>query len=86
MCENEAELHEWRAEVIDFLREHLETGEIYRLAESDLVFAELLPAKPGWLKQQEYEERTNVRRDFDWVHKRVCLAPEIIEISRREQA
>ena len=43
MCENEAERHEWRAEVLEFIREHLEPLEVYRLGESDLAFGELLP-------------------------------------------
>jgi hypothetical protein len=28
--------------------------------EADLAFGELLPEKPGWLEQEEYEERTSV--------------------------
>ena len=35
-------------------------SEAYRLGEQDLVFGELLPEKPGWIEQQEYEERTSV--------------------------
>ena len=31
-----------------------------RLGETDLVFSELLPENPGWLDQDEYEERTSV--------------------------
>jgi hypothetical protein len=30
------------------------------LGDADLAFTELLPEKPGWLEQQEYEERTSV--------------------------
>jgi hypothetical protein len=30
------------------------------LGEADLQFSELLPEKPGWLEQEEYEERTSV--------------------------
>ena len=60
ICENEAERHEWRAAVLGFIRDRIEPAEIYRLAEADLHFAELLPEKPGWLEQQEYEERTSV--------------------------
>lgn len=58
MCENEAERHEWRAEVLEFIREHLEPLEIYRLGESDLEFGELLPPTPDSVEQSEYEERT----------------------------
>jgi hypothetical protein len=57
MCENETERHEWRAHVLEFLRDHLDPSEVYRLGESDLEFGELLPARPGWLEQEEYEER-----------------------------
>jgi hypothetical protein len=60
MCANEAERHEWRAEVIEFIRDHIDATETYRVGEADLAFGELLPDKPGWLEQEEYEERTNV--------------------------
>jgi hypothetical protein len=60
ICENEAERHEWRAAVLGFIRDRIESGEIYRLAEADLHFGELLPEKPGWLEQAEYKERTSV--------------------------
>jgi hypothetical protein len=60
MCANEAERHDWRADVLRFIRDHIEVAEIYRLGEEDLVFGELLPAKPEWIEQQEYEERTSV--------------------------
>src|SRR5262245_14211228 len=60
MCANEAERHEWRAEVLEFVRDHIDTTETYRLGEADLAFGELLPDKPGWLEQDEYEERTKV--------------------------
>jgi hypothetical protein len=38
-------------------RAHIEFNETYRLGEADLGFGELLPPKPGWLEQEEYEER-----------------------------
>jgi hypothetical protein len=38
-----------------FPRDHLEPLEIYRLGKSDLAFAALLPARPGWLEQEDYE-------------------------------
>jgi hypothetical protein len=60
MCENEAERHEWRAEILEFLRDRIESAEVYRLGEADLQFGELLPEKPGWLEQEEFEERTSV--------------------------
>jgi hypothetical protein len=81
MCENEAERQVWRADVLEFHRDHLEPLEIYRLGESDLAFAELLPPKPGWLEQDEYEERTRIGFGLERVAKRVCAFPEIIEIT-----
>ena len=54
ICDNEAKRLEWRADVLEFLRDHLEPLEIYRLGESDLAFGEVLPAKPGWLEEEEY--------------------------------
>ena len=47
MCANEAERHEWRAEVIEFIRDHIDATETYRVGEADLAFGELLPDKPG---------------------------------------
>lgn len=60
MCENEAQRHEWQADVLGFIREHIESAEVYRLGESDLVFANLLPEKPEWMERAEFEERTSV--------------------------
>jgi hypothetical protein len=39
-------------------RDHIDVSETYRLGEED-SFGELLPDKPGWLEQDEYEERTS---------------------------
>jgi hypothetical protein len=60
MCANEAERHTWRAEVLRFIHDHIDTADVYRLGEADLAFAELLPEKPWWIEQEEYEERTSV--------------------------
>ena len=60
MCANEAERHEWRADVLGFIRDHIDSSEVYRLSEADLAFGELLPDKPRWLEQEEYEERTSL--------------------------
>ena len=60
MCGNEAERHTWRAEVLEFLRDHLDATEVYRLGEADLHFGELLPTKPGGVEQADYEERSRV--------------------------
>jgi hypothetical protein len=60
MCANECERHEWHAEALAFIRDHVDPSEVYRLGEADLAFGELLPAKPGWLEQDEWEERNRV--------------------------
>lgn len=71
ICENEAERHEWRAAVLEFIRDRIESAEIYRLGEADLQFGELLPEKPGWLEQEEYEERTSVGFHLERLSKKV---------------
>lgn len=60
ICENEAERHQWRVAVLEFIRDRIESAEVYRLGEADLHFGELLPEKPACLAQEEYEERTTV--------------------------
>jgi len=71
ICENEAERYEWRAAVLEFIRDRIESAEIYRLGEADLQFGELLPEKPGWLEQVEYEERTSVGFHLERLSKKV---------------
>jgi hypothetical protein len=36
-CENEAERHEWRVQVLQFIRDRLDPAEAYRLGEVDLI-------------------------------------------------
>jgi hypothetical protein len=60
ICENKVEEEEWRAEVLAFIRDHIDEDEVYRLGQADLEFGDLLPEKPGWMKQAEYEERTGI--------------------------
>jgi hypothetical protein len=55
ICENEAERHEWRAGILVFIRERIDPVEVYRLGEADLAISELLPEKPRWLEEEEYE-------------------------------
>ena len=71
ICENEAERHEWRAAVLEFFRDRIESAEVYRLGEADLRCGELLPEKPGWLEQEEYEERTSVGFHLERLSKKV---------------
>lgn len=73
MCEHEAECEVWRAEVLEFVRDHIETGERYRLGRADLEFGELLPAKPKGMEQQEYEERTAVGFNLERLAKRLAV-------------
>jgi hypothetical protein len=60
MCEYESERHEWRAEVLAYIREHIEGGEVYRLGEADMAFGELLPEAPGSVQQEAYERDTRI--------------------------
>ena len=60
MCELEVDRHAWRARVLDFLRGHVEVNETYHLALQDLELAELMPARPGSVEQDEYEQRTGL--------------------------
>src|SRR5688500_9591850 len=54
MCEYEQEFHQWRAETLAYIREHVEGGEIYRLGPDDVEFGEILPQKPGVVEQDEF--------------------------------
>jgi hypothetical protein len=81
MCENEASRQTWLADVLEFLEEHVEPAEIYRLGEADLAFGELLPVKPEWMEQDDYEERSRVAFELSRIARRVCLSPEIIQIT-----
>lgn len=72
MCENEAERHEWRIETLCFIRDHLNADATYMLGEADLEFAELLPEKPRWVKQEEYEERTGIAFNLERLTKRLA--------------
>ena len=56
---------------MEFIRDRIESDEVYRLGEADLRFGELLPEKPGWLEQEEYEERTSVGFHLERLSKRV---------------
>lgn len=74
MCANEAERHTWRADVLGFIRDHIDSAEVYRLGEGDLAFAELLPEKPWWIEQEEYEDRTSVGFHLGRLAKKVGAA------------
>ena len=57
--------------VLEFIRDRIESAEVHRLGEADLRFGELLPEKPGWLEQEEYEERTSVGFHLERLSKKV---------------
>jgi hypothetical protein len=65
MCANEAERHEWRVGVLGFIRDHIDSAAVYRLGVGDLAFGELLLEKPGWMEQEEYEQRTSIGFNVD---------------------
>ena len=71
MCDFERELHEWRAEVLAYLRDHLDASEVYRLGEADLEFGELLPEKPGCVEQEEFERATGPQLAIERLAKEV---------------
>lgn len=49
---------------------------MYRLGEPDLDFGELLPEKPGWIEQDECEERNRVGFNLERLTKNVsALTP-----------
>jgi hypothetical protein len=61
MCENAEEEERWRVDVLTFIRDHIDASEVYRLDQDDLAFGELLPEKPGWMEQEEYERDNALR-------------------------
>ena len=71
MCENEALEEEWQAEVLAFIQDHIEPEEVYLLGKSDLEFGDLLPEKPGWMKQAEDEERTALAFGLERIAKKL---------------
>ena len=85
ICANEAERHEWRADVLGFIRDHVESAEVYRVGEADLAFGELLPEKPGWIEQEEYEERTSVGFHLERLRRRAgTLLPSEFSFGARQ--
>jgi hypothetical protein len=71
MCEFEQELHEWRAETLAYIREHIEGGEVYRLGPADLEFGEILPQKPGIVEQDEFERDNRIGFSMERIAKRI---------------
>ena len=71
MCEHAEDEHTWRSEVLGFIREHIEGGEVYRLGAADVEFGELLPPKPGSVEQADYEDRTRMAFNLERLVKSV---------------
>jgi hypothetical protein len=71
MCEYEVELHNWRAEALGYIRDHVESGEVYRLSETDLTFGEILPEKPGLIEQEEYEREQRAGYSLERIAKEI---------------
>lgn len=46
--ERKHQQHSERIALLTFLRDHLVPGEVYRLSQEDLRFAEFLPDRYGW--------------------------------------
>ena len=70
-CEYEQELHEWRAETLEYIREHLEGGEVYRLGPEDLAFGEILPQRPGLIEQEDYERENSIGFSMERIAKEI---------------
>jgi hypothetical protein len=81
ICKNEADRQQWRAEVLTFLRDHLDPLEVYRLGESDAEFGELLPRQPGWMEEDECDEGARLSFGGGRYARRICDSPEIIEVT-----
>jgi hypothetical protein len=71
ICEFESERHQWRAEVLACIRDHIEGSEVYRLGEEDLEFGEILPEKPGCVEQDDFERENRVDFNLERLTKEV---------------
>ena len=74
MCANEQERHEWRRDVLAFIRDHIDASKTYRLRDADLAFGELLPQKPGWMEQDEYEREISIGFNLERLTKEIARA------------
>jgi hypothetical protein len=84
MCANEQERHEWRRDVLAFLRNHIDASKTYRLRDADLELGELLPQKPEWMEQDEYERETSVGFNFERLTKEIGRGvPSLIRAGHR---
>lgn len=85
MCANEEERHEWRCEVLAFIRDHIDASRTYRLRDADLAFGELLPQKPGWMEQDEYEKEISIGFNLERLTKEIGrVVPALTRAAYRE--
>ena len=54
-----------------FIRDHIDADEVFQLGQADLEFGEILPEKPGWMKQDEFEERSRVGFSRERIAKKI---------------
>jgi hypothetical protein len=71
MCEFEEDFHGWRAEVLAYIREHVEGGEVYRLDQADVAFGEILPEKPDIIEQADYEREQRIGFSLERIAKEI---------------
>jgi hypothetical protein len=84
MCANEQERHEWRRDVLAFIRDHIDASKTYRLCDADLAFGELLPQRPGWMEQDEYEREISIGFNLERLTKEIGrVVPALIAAGNR---
>ena len=71
ICEFEQEFHQWRANTLTYIRDHIEGGEVYRLGPADLEFGEFLPEKPGMIEQDEFERENRIGFSMERIAKEI---------------
>jgi hypothetical protein len=70
-CEYGEELHDWRARALAYIAEHIEGGEVYRLSDADLAFGEILPEKPGSVRQSDFERDERIGSSLERIAKEI---------------
>jgi hypothetical protein len=65
MCELEQVRHAWRATVLEYIRDHIEGGEVYRLGAADVAFGEILPETPAVVEEEEYERKVAQQEEVE---------------------
>ena len=69
-CEYGEQLHGWRAAVLDYIREHIEGGEVYRLGPADLEFGEILPEAPPLVKHAQADDQSRIGFSLERIAKK----------------